>query len=256
VSGSGGAECLRGHCGWTAYAPSAPCQNCLGANIGLNNIGLIFQACAQGSGSLTFGGRNGVILLSKQPFTQKDVLKFDSFLLQRVALYGQTTVAGAVTHAFCTHLQAGLGSVKYNGKLGGWQQEQAAEIDELVKWVGAKAGSGRAVLLGDMNCGPAVAEARIDAEFADNFAKFTAAGLAAPWLAGAVTQCTWCKANLLAGSSEDRVIDHALFKGWPAFGDVQRSRIGEAKVAIDLAGGATDTQHSDHFGARLTVSLP
>jgi endonuclease/exonuclease/phosphatase family metal-dependent hydrolase len=250
------AECALKNCIAQYTATTPKCQTCLAANIALNAIDLIFDACAKDSGTLTFGGRNGLMLLSKQPFTKTDVLKFESFQLQRVVLYGQTAIAGAPSHVFCTHLQAGLGAIAYNGKHGGWEAEQAAEIDALVKWVGEKAGSERTLVLGDMNCGPAVAEAKIDPEFENNFNKFAAAKLTAPWLSGPSTQCTWCAANQLGSAKSNRVIDHVLLKAWPPLQNVQRKRIGDTAVSIQLATGATETHLSDHFGAQVSFELP
>ncbi|MSP92506.1 MAG: hypothetical protein EXR79_12020 [Myxococcales bacterium] len=249
------ADCALTNCGAQYLATAAKCQDCLGANISLNNIGAIFQACAEGSGSLSFGGRNGVLLLSRSALAEKDVLKFDSFLLQRVVLYAKTKVGSGAAHVFCTHLQAGLGSVKYNGKAGGWKEEQAAEIDATIAFVKQKSAGQRALLLGDLNCGPELKGAGIDGEFPDNFMKFTTAGFRSRWLEQASPTCTWCDGNELAGKTTSRIIDHALLLGWSGgVGGSAGARAYDARVQIDLPSGPTQSYVSDHFGVRVTWS--
>ncbi|MBI5610301.1 MAG: endonuclease/exonuclease/phosphatase family protein [Deltaproteobacteria bacterium] len=254
------ADCALSNCSKEYEAASPTCKTCLASNIGLNSIGDIFQACALGSASYAFGGRNGVVLLSKTPLEGTEMLEFESFLNKRVVLHATTHAPSSLgsgaprTHVFCTHLTAGLGSVAYSGKFGGWEQEQAKQIDQLIAWAKQKAGGERAVILGDMNCGPDVAGTDIKAEFGNNFKKYLDAGLQAPYLAAAKPLCTWCAENPLVTDGNNHVIDHILLLApWPG-ATVQTRRLFDAAASVDVKGKPLSVRLSDHYGAQVVVT--
>ena len=47
-------------------------------------------------------GNHGVMMVSKKPIENKDILKFDAFLVQHAALYGEVDGFQII----CTHLAA------------------------------------------------------------------------------------------------------------------------------------------------------
>ncbi len=254
------ADCALSNCSKEYDAASPTCKTCLASNIGLNSIGDIFQACALSSASYAFGGRNGVILLSKTQLENPEMLEFESFLNKRVVLHAATRApasagsAAARTHVFCTHLTAGLGSVAYSGKFGGWEQEQAKQIEQLIAWAKQKAGSERAVILGDMNCGPDVAGTDIKAEFGNNFKKYLDAGLQAPYVAAAKPLCTWCAENPLVTDGNNHVIDHILLLSPWSGATVQTARLFDAPVSIQVQSKAVSVRLSDHYGALVAIT--
>lgn len=246
------ADCALDKCKAQYDAASPGCKQCLAANIAFNNVGAIFQACALGSASYAFDGRNGVVLLSKTKLEQTEVLEFESFLNKRVALHARTQTAAGPVHVFCTHLTAGLGSVNYSGKFGSWEKEQAQQIDQLTAWAKQKSGIERGVVMGDMNCGPA--GDGLDAEFPQNYQKFVDAGLKAPYLAEPKPPCTWCGDNPLVGGGTSRVIDHVLLLGsWPNV-TTSRKRLHDQTISVQVGGKPVQTTLSDHYGAQLTVT--
>jgi hypothetical protein len=123
------AECALGNCFAEYSAASDGCKTCLAANIGQNSIDVIFDACAKGSSSLAFDGRNGLLLVSKTPLSDTGHVVLESYLNTRIALHATTTPAsGEPLSVVCTHLTAVLPGVSYSGKYADWAAEQAAQI--------------------------------------------------------------------------------------------------------------------------------
>ena len=108
------------------------------------------------------------------------------------------------------------------------------------------------VLLGDMNCGPAIPP-DIAGEFEDTFAKFGEAGLVSPYLALPAPPCTWCMDNPLTDSETSRVIDHVLLQGAPAEVGAVAARILDDVISVEGENGTQEVPLSDHYGVAVTV---
>ncbi len=242
------AGCVLSKCGAEFGATSQACQGCLAANVD-KTLDEIAQICTQGSSTYAWGGHNGLMLLSTVALEEQDWLDLQGTLVRRIALHARTPDG---LHIFCTHLTANLTDVPYNGPADSWGAEQATQIDALLAWVDEKTGGTEpAVILGDLNTGPAVGD--VAAELPDNFNKFMQAG----WTSAYLTQldpppCTFCADNPLTDSTTSEIIDHILAQS-PASGS-DPARIFDQPLTLTTQDGDVDARLSDHYGVRTTVS--
>jgi endonuclease/exonuclease/phosphatase family metal-dependent hydrolase len=229
------------------------CRTCLAANLS-KPMDEALAACTGGGGSsLAYGGRNGLLLLSKHPLTETSHRVLDAYLLRRAVLHAKTRVIGGDVELFCTHLSAPLAAVEYQGAHGSWLQEQAHQIDQVIQWVEEIAAGESVILMGDMNCGPANAEWEVVAAAPENFQRFLDAGYRSPYTEDH-GHCTWCgKSNPLVGDDPMlRILDHVLFTRVGAelllperILDQQRVETRAGRVPL-----------SDHYGVRVAFELP
>lgn len=244
-------NCVLGECGADLAAVPTVCQTCLQANVG-KPIDDILAACNATSEAYVYGGSFGIGLLTHVPILSSEELVLQSTTTRRAVIHAELdTVLGPV-HAFCTHLTAGLSAVEYQGPYGSWEEEQSAQIDEMLALVEQKAGAdGQVLLMGDLNTGPA-GESYI-AEVPVNYDKLVAAGLANPYLAPADEPCTFCRTNPLVDGAADEsasvVIDHILLRNMPAESWSERVIDGDLALA-EYCGEAANLKHSDHYGVR------
>lgn len=241
------ADCALENCAVEFGAVSSGCSSCLVANIS-KPLEEIFSNCAEGSAMYTYGGHSGLMVLSAAPLVTIEHMVLDSSIVRRVVIHAEIDKEGEPLHAFCTHLTAGL-DVEYPGEFGSYTAEQAHQIDQVLEYIGEKAGDGGAVLLGDMNNGPAIPP-DMEGNRVENFQKFVDAGFVSPYLNLDAPECTWCASNtLIADDDNDNVIDHILFLNLDdAAASLQGQRIFTDLVEILAEGEALETNLSDHFG--------
>jgi endonuclease/exonuclease/phosphatase family metal-dependent hydrolase len=250
--GSALALCAVQNCASDFMSVSPDCQQCIASNQRSGTLDQLTAICAAGEGE-TYTDQNGLLLLSRLPLEAEDYLAFDSALGDRGALSArvQTELAGRVD-VFCTHLAATLSDIEYTGQFGSWEGERLAQIEQLLGYADQRA-SGARVLLGDMNCGPATAEAR--GAGPEAFARFEDAGFAAPYVEGD-GRCTWCSDNPLTGfdSSGDlgAILDHVLLAGFPSVTS-SAERIFDDRIRFTVNGEAIETVRSDHYGVQVTL---
>jgi endonuclease/exonuclease/phosphatase family metal-dependent hydrolase len=244
--------CVLGNCGTQFGAVSQPCATCLAAHIS-EPIDDIIAACLTGGSQLLFGGRNGLVLLSRLPLGDGGHMALDSFFTQRAVLWQEVITDAGPVHVFCTHLNAALDEVEYGGAFESWEAEQAHQADQLLAWMEDRTGGVQdRILLGDMNSGPAVPP-ELTGEVEEVFAKFTDAGLTNPYLALDTPPCTWCADNPLTGSEDSSVIDHVLLGGAPAQGTATPVRILTETITVEGVDGAEEIPLSDHYGVAMTL---
>ncbi|MBI4704113.1 MAG: hypothetical protein HY744_23640, partial [Deltaproteobacteria bacterium] len=139
---------------------------------------------------------------------------------------------------------------------GSWEEEQAQQIDELLAYVDEKAGTTPAIIMGDMNTGPAGAS--FVGEVPANYAKFVKAGLHSPYVERAAAQCTFCQTNpLVAGAADDSqsvVIDHVLLRSFA--GVAMAERVLDQPIQVETCGKPIAAAYSDHYGVMVSLSWP
>lgn len=254
------AECALGNCFAEYNAAGAGCKECLAANIGENSISAIFDACANGSAKYAFGGRNGLLLVSKTPLADPTHKVFTSFLNTRVALHATTTTTGGQPlSVVCTHLTAVLPGVNYSGEYASWEAEQAAQIAELRTFAASVRGETPQVVLGDFNTGPEL-PGGIAAEVPANYTLLKGSGNDV-WYSimaeVATPLCTWCSDNPLNTESTTNLIDHVWLAGinWGNYKAVV-SRVLDGPLALQVDGKPVQTKLSDHYGLQVELRGP
>lgn len=193
-----------------------------------------------------YGGAYDTGLLLRSKPSEEDSLVLDSYLVRSAVHYARVTTRFGETNVFCAHLASDVPPFKYLGKFGSWEGEHAHQVDQLLDYVAAKAPSGTpAVLLGDLNMGPAIGN--LVGELPDDYSKLLAAGFIDPYVSAGSPECTNCPENTLDGASTHRtLIDHILVRNLT--GTVERFMT--SVIDIDLDGGPTQTNFSDHYGLR------
>jgi endonuclease/exonuclease/phosphatase family metal-dependent hydrolase len=253
------AECALGNCFAEYSAAGDGCKTCLAANIGQNSIAVIFDACAKGSSSLAFDGRNGLLLLSKTPLSDTGHIVLDSYLNTRIALHATTTPAsGEPLSVVCTHLTAVLPGVSYSGKYADWAAEQAAQIGVLRTTAASIRGERNQVILGDFNTGPELTGG-IAAEVAANYTLLVGSGDDA-WRSVMVEAktpaCSWCADNPLNTEGTTNLIDHTLLAGPWKKRSALSARVLDEPVTLQVSGQAVTSRLSDHYGILTEVTKP
>ncbi len=250
--------CALGNCAAEFAGLSSECTGCVAANIG-GTIDEILEVCSgSGGGSMAYEGHNGLLMLSKHAIEAKETLVFKSFLNRRVLLHAQieTPDLGQID-LFCTHLTAALSAVEYAGEYDSWEDEQAAQISEMLSYIDEhKSAANPVVLMGDMNCGPQTGI--VSAEFAENYQLFVDGGFTAPYVDDVSSPCTWCGENPLTGGGDsggvDSIIDHVLVKQMPEGATYETERILDDAVSFESEGAQVDSRRSDHYGAKVVAT--
>ncbi|MCO4764365.1 MAG: endonuclease/exonuclease/phosphatase family protein [Myxococcales bacterium] len=248
--------CVQEKCGPQLAAISGSCLTCLASNLSLT-LPQILDKCGKEGAAYSWGGYNGLMLLSRKPLTNKKHTLLDSALVRRSVLTAEIAAPGGsgTIQVACTHLTAGLESIKYPGTFKNWEEEQAAQVDALLKMM-RPAADGPSVILGDLNASPE--KTGITGEYKANYAKFGAAGYASPYADQSAPKCTFCGSNLLVSGGadkggEDSILDHVLTRGWS--GTVgSPARTYDGTVSVTAADGKKDTNLSDHFGVSVKLT--
>ncbi len=237
---------------------STECQQCLASNQSATDITSLTALCAADDAvALSYRDQTGLLLLSRFPLTDTDYLTLDSSLGDRGVLSArlETSFAGLVD-LHCTHLAASIGEELYQGPYGSWEGERSIQIEQMLDHVDTRnPGDTPTLLLGDMNCGPATAQA--SAASGDAFARFETAGFDAPYVTDD-GRCTFCANNPLndfpAGGDAGVILDHVLLRNLSsaATGGV---RVFDEAIEID-DGGVVQTSRSDHYGVQVAIAPP
>lgn len=219
---SGAAECAMRHCARLARDLAPECVGCLSRHP-LQRVGEILDECVDpnpvrarspgGTGKAVhfFDGSYGIGLLSALPLLDRDQRELVSAHHPRAVLHARVEVSGAPLHVFCTHLTPSLAGIPHPSG-GSWTEEQSAQVDALLDYVKDRAGTQPAIVLGDLNTGPAAAGVR--ERNPEHYARLIRAGFVNPYLDAEPASCTFCYDNpLTRGRGRGLVIDHVLLRG-------------------------------------------
>ncbi|MEY4543931.1 MAG: hypothetical protein RL685_126 [Pseudomonadota bacterium] len=250
--------CAIANCA-TAFTQTAqPCQQCVVANQAAPDVTSLIDLCSTDDGSAQdYENQTGLLLLSKLPLTDTRYLALESSLADRGVLGATVQSGSGPISLYCTHLAASIGEVvPYSGPYGSWQGERIAQIGQLLPWVTeTRSADDRAVLLGDLNCGPETPLA--SGASPDAYVLFSDAGFTDPYVAED-GRCTFCGNNPLNGfangSEEGALIDHVLLDGFADAPAVTGTRVLDGELTVSADGSDVTTAHSDHYGVKVDVS--
>lgn len=256
------AACLGAHCGTASSDTLADCatSNCpvevaslSGGCLGciLNHMDGIEACLGDGqvpSDPAIFGGSFDVGLLSRWPIVRSDTKELTSYFVRASVLYAQIAVPRFGTlDVFCTHLGSPLGIVPYAGTNGGWEQEHAMQISELLAFIRDEHQDQRPlVVIGDLNCGPALPG--IDGAWQPNYQMLLDAGLDDAYATDHQPLCTNCAGTSFRDTgATNEIIDHILSMRLP----VRHTKSERLFVdAIELVPSLPAFNLSDHFGLK------
>lgn len=201
-----------------------------------------------------YSGSSGTGLLTNAEILEQDALILPSVLDRRAVLYAKLATPVGELHTFCTHLTANLGGVPHPGR-GSFQLDQSAQIDALIGFMEQKASGGTALLLGDLNTGPAVAP-HISSILPRHYERLLGRGFLNPYASQADVKCTYCFDNPLEGKSGTRghLIDHILLRNFT--GRVTSEQMMRPSLMLEHGGRPVQSGYSDHYGVTVTLSTP
>lgn len=243
LEGAARTACAVDACGTHLAVLPESCANCLGANLTAPLLDILSTCTMPGEGSFTYGGSYGIGLLTRSPILDEDFLVLESSLLRRGVIHAvvDTPELGPVD-VFCTHLSAILDVPIPGG--GSWQAEQRAQIIDLLEFVEEKTAGGRAIVLGDLNTGPALTG--VDAEAPENFELFGLNRFVSIY-AQEGADCTYCAENpLVDDQSASVVIDHVLLRDGGL--EASAEQFMWEPIVVVAGGEQIETAYSDHFG--------
>jgi endonuclease/exonuclease/phosphatase family metal-dependent hydrolase len=251
------ASCALAACGAMLVTLPQACLGCIQANIG-NSLDEIITACEAPSVSFAYDGSFGIGLLSSYEALAQDELILESTTNRRGVLYTELDTPLGSVHTFCTHLTAVFADLPYPGNLGGWDEEQQAQIDALLAFIEEKAGAdGQVMVMGDFNTGPA--GTGYVAEVPANYDRLLSGGLANPYTATPGHTCTFCDDNPIVAKDDSpdddtsAVIDHVLIGGFSG-GSGDAVRVLDAAVEVENCGETISSALSDHYGVSLKIT--
>jgi endonuclease/exonuclease/phosphatase family metal-dependent hydrolase len=264
------AYCMLRSCGRALEGLSPDCFQCLAANPQKSPAELARACMPAGSPEAgarraggpkraggpedfrVYSGSFGTGILTNAEIVERDSLVLPSVLDRRAVLYTKLATPVGKLHAFCTHLTANLGSVPHPGR-GSFQRDQEAQVDALLAFVERKAGSEAAVVLGDLNTGPAVAP-HISAALPGHYDRLLRRGFLNPYASQEDVKCTYCFDNPLEGGRGTRgvLIDHVLLRGFE--GRVAGDQMMRPMITVEHEGRPIQSGYSDHYGVIVTLS--
>ena len=190
------------------------CATSLLAQAGKNPFLALSTILTKRGDRFIYKGSNGLMLLSKHPLLEPHLLDLSSLstLINRGALVAKIEGENKNYKVICTHLTANLsGKVPYLGDLGGWAEENKAQLARLLE--GALKNTIPVILMGDLNCGLGHQEFSIDPNFESSCRLIEGTGFM-NYLVENKPECTHCSTNTLnKGKKNNVLIDHIYIRG-------------------------------------------
>lgn len=255
VDGDDFTDCILNKCDGalqTLREENRECGSALMAKVGKNQIMAILHLINPfyRAGLFAYRGSNGLMLLSKLPLKNRQLIDFSdiSTLNRRQALAATVEYGGEDIRVTCTHLAADL-NVPYTGVSRNWADENYNQIIRLLD--AALIEDQKSIVLGDFNCGHEDSEAGLDAELPQS-CELLDQYFSDP--VRATKQCTYCEENSINqadNSKTNSLIDHIYLKGLNAS---SVKRVYDEKVEVEVQKGVKlETHISDHFGMQITI---
>lgn len=252
--------CLATNCLTEITGIPAECRDCLIGAItgGSADITGIMAECSgeQEPVEMAQGGNNGLLLLSQYQLIGAKWEKFGSFYYQRGYLSAkiQHPIFGAVD-IVCTQLTDAVAGMPYEGALGSWEGELAAQAQEIIDLAPLKDTRFR-VLMGDLATGPAIGR-DIRGKNPSVYEMFYYAYYYDPFIEPeeAAPSCTVCGDNpLTAAETVDQITAHILFTNYEGLELTAERALDGGFTHTDKAGKKKTYQYSDHYGIKTTLS--
>jgi endonuclease/exonuclease/phosphatase family metal-dependent hydrolase len=272
--------CAKDSCSGSAasllFAQDKRCYGCFAAVLPSATLNEMKTECTtEANGGLFAKGQNGLMILSRYPLSNIEQIVLPGTWIRRTVLKATASLPnGAKVDTYCNHLTpyfADTTFYPYTGQFGagnanGWIGEQVLQAKQLVAFVNAKSGSGKAVVMGDMNATRedkpnGIGDATLGAYGLETLAVLEGA-LTNAVPAGYTPKCTFCVANQNTSGEENSWLDYVMLKGFPAGSTTAARRTFDTDVVDgkrrDASGNHTVSGKvplSDHYGIMATVRV-
>lgn len=260
-------ECVEE--GTILYLRSRSCLNCVVASVG-RSASEIVRACGRPPGaSRVYGGNNGVLLASRWPLLDKEVLPLPASGANRVALIAGVEVPGkGRVEVACTHISAKARVSPTNPEFGDWTEEQLTQMRLIAEKLSGRGPDRPHLLVGDLNFSQRNDAVGVSALMWSTWRLAADLGFVSPGEYAEPPFCSWCSTNRLVGHGEDHLIDHVLVRNPPSspspFSALTRYSVSpvcaypvfrEPVPLNDRRGRSVITALSDHYGIIVELDL-
>lgn len=188
------------------------------------------------AGDWAAGGRSGLVVFTR-PGVGAEVIPLESWFVRRAAIRLDMPIAAGRLLVLATHLAADIPPIPHP-EPGGWEAEHRRQVEALVTI--ADQHDGPAMVLGDLNCGPALPG--IDAEFEPGYLRLLEVFERSVFVEQGGATCTFCSDNPLQPFPQSTLLDHVLARGIE--GPAVARRIFDDRMVV----GGTEIALSDHYG--------
>jgi len=200
-----------------------------------------------GAELFSYGGGNGLLLLSKKELKDKDLI--DMTDISTLTRRGALTAEVEGRSILCTHLTANLEkTAPYTGTFNGWGSENKAQVERIL---GKFENDNRPTYLaGDFNCGLPVPDLDIPGDFMES-CQIIIDNEYKDHLLNNNPACTHCSDNTLNDGADDvagDLIDHVFTKNVDV---VNSRRVYTNLVEIKVKKETETTNLSDHYGVEI-----
>jgi endonuclease/exonuclease/phosphatase family metal-dependent hydrolase len=246
-------DCVFANCALDFVFLDNACMSCVQAEVG-GDVDAVEGACTTGDTRYAYEGAFGTGILSAHPLAETEESVFSSTTNRRSVLHSVADTPAGEVDVYCTHLTAVFDVIPYPRDEGSWEEEQAAQIDDLLAYIDQTASTGLTVLMGDFNTGPEIGDSAAEVE--DNWEVLEASGMSAPYV-DAEGSCTYCRGNPLNVGDEDdpgKVIDHVFIEGFE--GEASAELILTEEIEVERCGEPYTAAYSDHYGVSVTIAEP
>jgi len=252
-------KCVQSRCGDIGLAmmnlsqKHRRCLNCLIALTGKPADEIIRTCEGPVGASRIQGGGNGVILASRRPLKNRQVLHLESSGANRVALFSTISIPGkGEVEAACTHISSPQNIPPMHTGFRTWELEQRAQIRAISVMLDMRGGGQKPqILIGDMNAGPKIAGTGIAANQDRVYRSLMDEGFFSPAIDAAEPFCASCEDNTLRRGGRNHLIDHVMTRG-TGLSPACASRVLDQPVIIEKWKGEKELSSlSDHYGVMV-----
>lgn len=260
LDGSEFTQCVTSKCGPALRAlqgDKRQCAQALMAQVGNSTIRSLLRVLSplRRAGLFAYGGGNGLMVFSKQPIVDVNVVDLTSIstLNRRGALYTKMIDGNKEPHhIYCAHLGANLTHVApYTGDFQNWEEENRAQVDKVIEK--AEHGAEPTYIMGDMNCSFDMPEIDVRPDFEGACLSFLNKGFENFYLEQN-PQCTFCKTNSIIAKNPNEegrlLIDHIFTKNVP-YSQIKREF--DQLIDIKVKRKTVKSHPSDHYGVSINI---
>ena len=210
------------------------------------------------AGLFAFGGSSGLMLFSKLPLADIQILDFFNITTtsRRAAIFARVEINGLQQNIGCTHLTSNLeGVLPYTGESGSWENEARAQASRMVDFAESYGGGGPLLLAGDFNCSVSNGATGANADFASVCQRFQGNGYRD--FIGESISCSYCQNNSLlqlgsvANQGGNFLLDHVFTRDL-----LFAPQAAQLELTQIISAGGAAVNLSDHYGVKLTVPVP
>ena len=243
------------------------CLHCLVSSVG-KSIDDVVDTCVRHSdgpaivgASRAFDGQNGVVLASRWPLKNREVLRLRASFSNRVALFATIEPEGyEPIELACAHISTRSLLPPNHPDFSSWDEEMIAQINDVSSLLKTRAGSRPALFLADVNAGPEIGS-KIDTEAPKVWRHILKLGFSSLAVDVNPPFCSVCEGNTLRPQSSDSnyLIDHVLLRD-PAGGTELEPVsaypfFNQPRQLVGYNGEPVESNLSDHYGVVVDFRL-